>query len=291
MQKVKTVLALGYFDGVHIGHRAVIEKAKEVANNLDCSLTVLTFRGDLRSFFNKNCLGQIYTYSEKEDIIKEFSDASIFGLPTTVEFLKKTKKEFLDFLNEKFNVSCYVSGQDYKFGCDFGDIEFLKQYAKEKSQRVFTVSPVLFKGEKISSSVIKKLLQSGDVKCANALLKRDYSIKGEVFKDRAVGRNLGFPTANIRIDENKALLRKGVYKGYAIINGKKYLAVINYGDRPTFSVKGNQIEAHFINFNGTLYGETLTVYFTDYIREIKKFSCEKELCLQIQKDVLSLKEF
>ena len=284
----KTVIALGYFDGVHIGHRQVILKAKELSKKLGCSLTVLTFKGDLRKAITGKSKGVIYTFNERKNLIYSLGADNVYGLSVSKSFLKLGKLAFLNYLNKKFNVLGYVSGQDYTFGKNGGNVNFLKEYALKNGQTAISVDPIVVQGEKASSTNVKKLLENGDIKSANVLLGSDYFISGKIVKDRSVGAKLGFPTANLSYSGLKFAIKKGVYSGYAILNGKKYLAVINNGSRPTYMEENVATEAHFINFNGNLYGKEVKLYFKDYLRDIQKFSNENLLKEKIAEDVFTV---
>ena len=139
-------------------------------------------------------------------------------------------------------------------------------------------------GKRVSSTLIKGYLAEGNIKIANELLGKPYFVKGEVFKDREVGKTLGFPTVNIKISTETITLKDGVYAGKAIIDNKLYRAIINYGARPTFNLTEKLLEAHFIGFNGNLYGKEIEISFTDFIRPIIKFNDKEELIAQLKKD-------
>ena len=285
------VLALGYFDSVHKGHIKVINKACAKAKELNAKTVVFTFSGNLRAFFKGEKEKFVYTPKERKEILLSLGADEVYFAPVNKTFLSKGKRAFLNYINSKFNVCAYVCGSDYTFGKNAsGSVKFLEEYAKAKEQTLVRVPVLNMAGEKVSTSRIKERLISGDVKGANALLGRDYSLSGKVFKDRKVGTALGFPTANIKADKNKQTLKNGVYSGYAFVHGKKYKAVINYGARPTFSLSDVLIEAHLIDFSGNLYGKTLAVYFSDFIRDVKTFSSREELKKQIEKDVTKAKK-
>jgi riboflavin kinase/FMN adenylyltransferase len=133
-------------------------------------------------------------------------------------------------------------------------------------------------------------LSSGKVKTANELLGREYSISGKVISDRHIGKTLGFPTLNVKLNSDKQRLKDGVYAGYSYIDGVKYQAVINYGARPTFGLDEKLVEAHLIGFDGNLYGKNVTVYFIDFVREVVKFNSVNELVEQLKKDLITVKE-
>ena len=280
------VLALGYFDSVHLGHRSVITEAVNYAKKLNAKSVVVTFEGNLRAFVGGDSSKTVFNVQEREKFIKDLGVDEIYFAPITSEFLSMSGTDFLDHLNEKYSVIRYVSGEDYTFGkFGKGTVKDIERYAKEKGQSIVVVETLGCGGNKISTTAIKSLLTKGDVESVNNLLGRAYSITGKVFEDRKVGTSLGFPTLNIKIESDKHRLKDGVYKGFSIIDGVKYPAVINYGARPTFDLQEKLVEAHLIGFNGLLYGKTVKLNFEKYLRDIIKFSSEEELKEQLKKDV------
>ena len=290
MSDKKTVIALGYFDSVHSGHRRVLERAKSIAEASGAQFAVFTFDKNVKAFFSEQEDKSVYTANERLEILKELGADEVFFAPVTKEFLGMDRKSFLDFLNEKYNISCYVSGADYRFGKKGeGNVEYLKVYAEENGQNSVVVDTVNFAEKKISTTRIKELLRMGNVKSANAMLGRKYSISGIVFNDRGVGRKLGFPTLNIKLQQDKFRLVDGVYKGHVFIEGEFYHALINYGARPTFGLDEKIVEAHLLDFEGDLYGREVRVFFDDFIRNIMKFEKIEELKQQLAFDIKAVR--
>ena len=286
----KFVVALGYFDSVHIGHEKVINEAVSYAKKVNAKVVVFTFSGNLRAFFKGETEKQIYTASEKEKIMLSLGVSEVFFAPVNKTFLNKGRLAFLNYVNKKYNVCAYVCGEDYTFGKSAkGNVSFLKDYANRNNQSVITVLEEKLNGEKISTSKIKKHLKNGKVDKANELLGRAYSICGNVYKDRGVGKKIGFPTANVKVDAKKQALKNGVYAGKVIVGDKEYGAIINYGARPTFSLSEIILEAHLFGFNANLYGKNIEVYFEKFIRDVLTFSSKDELIRQIEKDVKKAK--
>lgn len=286
----KTVIALGYFDSVHIGHRSVLAKAKQVAEDMDAEFVVFSFKGDLRKKFNENDKA-IYDADEREELYYELGADYVYFAPLTKSFLAMSGLSFLNSLNREFDICAYVCGADYKFGenASFG-LDYLKQYAVKKKQAVHICDIVTVDGEKVSTARIKELLMSGNVEKANKLLVSPFSVFGTVKSDRGEGGKLGFPTANIRLDESSVLPKDGVYAGHIKIGLNKYKILINLGSRPTFGVTDRALEVHVIGFNGNLYGKKLAVHFDKFIRDIKKFSAIEELKKQIENDLEEAKK-
>ncbi len=284
--KSPVIVALGYFDSVHKGHLAVIERAISLAKKYSAVPLIFSFDGDLRSALKSFSGGCVFTKKERAKIFEKFSGAKVYFAPTTPEFLGMDKLSFLKFLEEKFNAIGYVFGEDYKFGSDFGDADFLTEYAELKNKAADCVTAVKNSvGEKISTTEIKRLLSCGKVELANENLFVPYFISGKVVKGRGVGKTLGFATANVEFSKEKFLLRFGVYYGSAVIDGKLYPAVINYGGKPTFGISEFSVEAHFIGYSGDLYGKDIDLTFHGYIREIKKFDSLTDLSERINIDV------
>ena len=280
------VVALGYFDSVHCGHQAVIGKAKEIAEKLNAKTVVFTFGGNLKAVLTDGVDKSVYTKPEREEFINDLGVDEIYFAPVDIDFLSMAKLAFLNFLNRLYDIKCYVSGEDYTFGkFGKGTVKDIERYAKEKGQSVVTVDTLGYGGNKISTTAIKSLLTKGDIESVNNLLGRAYSITGTVFEDRKVGTSLGFPTLNIKIENDKHRLKDGVYQGCSVIDGVKYPAVINYGARPTYNLQEKLVEAHLIGFNGLLYGKTVKLNFEKYLRDIIKFSSEEDLKEQLKKDV------
>lgn len=292
-EKTSCVLALGYFDGVHIGHRKVIDEAKKLADFLGCPLAVFSFSGDLRSFLSGEKEGFLYTPEEREKLLRSLGAEEVYFAPVDKEFLAKSESEFLQFLQDKYDIKGFVCGKDYTFGAfGKGNVEYLKAYAKDRGITCVAVDTVIDRttGAKVSTTFIKSLLKEGKIEKANEYLVGSYFIEGSVLPDRGVGRTIGFPTANIKCPSEKILLKEGVYFGHIYIENKKYVCVINYGARPTFALDDFTVEVHVIDYCGDLYGKTLCVCFDGYMRDIVKFADKNQLTEQIEKDVASAKE-
>lgn len=281
-------IALGYFDSVHIGHQKVINRCKKIAR--DCTPVVFTFKGNLKEAIGINNGKNVFYPNERKEILNGFNIEEIFFAPVSKTFLKKGKVAFLNYINRKYKIRGYVCGVDYRFGKNGeGDVDFLKCYAKSHNQIVEVVDTETVDKEKVSTSKIKEYLLEGNIEKANKLLGFNYFISGKVFRDRQVGRVLGFPTINIKTEKDRFLIKEGVYSGYIFVDEKKYNTVINYGARPTFDLNGKIIEAHIIDFNKNLYNKNVKIYFNKYLRDVKKFNNTYELKKQIEEDISRVK--
>lgn len=190
---------------------------------------------------------------------------------------------------QNFSPVFIVCGEDYTFGKNReGNAEYLKNYCADKG--VFcTVMPIIFKnGEKISSTLIKKFLNDGDIEKANMLLGGNYFLSGKVLHGRAVGRTIGFPTLNVEISPRKAPLKRGVYATETIIDGNRYKSITNYGSAPTFDENGFLIETFVLDFRSDVYGKEVIIEFLKYLREDKKFANARLLQKQLDEDIKKL---
>lgn len=286
-----TVIALGYFDSVHEGHKKVIREAKKCADEMGATLTVFTFKGNLKAMLSGGDDKSVYLPAEREKLLYELGADEIFFAPVDFNFLSMGKLAFLNYLNRKYNIKCYVSGKDYRFGrFGKGDVDDINRYAAVHKQSQMVVDTFLMDGEKVSTTSIKALLSAGNVKKANELLGRKFSVTGAVYKDRSVGSKIGFPTANVAVDKDKFMVGDGVYAGEADVDGKTYRAIINYGARPTFNLAEKALEAHIDGFNGEIYGKQLTLRFCFKMRGVVKFNSEIALKEQLEKDLRFLRE-
>ncbi len=285
-EKISVVIALGYFDSLHIGHQKVISTAIEKARKLGVNPAVFSFDGNLRKVIGGADGKFVFTTSERKELIHALGVTEIIFAPITKTFLGKGKLYFLNYLNRIYDVKGYVSGGDYRFGKNgCGDVKYLTEYATAHGQFVITVPPVTSGDVRVSTTYIKDLLRHGEIQTANRLLDKSFFITGKVLKGRKVGRTIGFPTVNIPIPNDRAELKAGVYAGRITVDGKEYKIVLNYGNRPTFELEDKLIEGHIIDFSGDLYGKTMTVYFDEYLREIKKFDNADDLKAQLVQDV------
>ncbi len=263
-------MLLGGFDGLHLGHRQLLSRAKQ------SGLPV----GAMTIWGGKT--GSIFTLKEREDIFSRAGVDFVFELPFQ-EIAQKTPEEFLALLKEEFNPKLYVCGEDFRFGAGAKGTPI---DLKEGGQGCVEVLPLLeIDGEKVGVSVIKKYLVEGRVERANELLGEGFFLIGEVKRDRGVGRTIGFPTANIPYPKGKFPLKNGVYETKACVGGKEYKGITNFGTRPTFDDNEVVTESYLDGFEGDLYGRELKVQFVRYLRDIVKFSCVDGLKEQLTKDI------
>lgn len=280
-----SVIVLGGFDSVHRGHRAIIARGYSLAKKLSVPLLVFTFDTDL-SAVSPVKKGLVFTYGERLDIFSECGVNGVIRAHFSDEFAKITPEEFLNSLKADYLPKAILCGKDYSFGYKAaGNADYAKAFC-EHAGIAFEAMDFLFSGgEKISTRRIKELLTCGDVKKANYLLGEEYFIKAKIAHGREDGRKIGFPTANMLIDEQKFIIKRGVYATQAEINGRTYRGITNFGSAPTFGVDKLVVETHFADFSGDLYGKEITLKFVDFIREDKKFESVNDLKKQLAADL------
>lgn len=280
----RCVFLLGYFDGVHIGHRKLIEHAKNVAQKSGASVGIMTF------YDSKNGK-QIYTFDERVMIFDrlgiDFVCAASFG----EKFRATEPEEFLRQLVGRFHVAAFVCGADYTYGRDAsGNVSTLRSFCEDEHIELIADELVDFYGEKAAAASAKQYLDAGDVQRLALLLGERYFVCGTVETEgRHIGRKLGFPTANIHIRADKYPLRSGVYAVSAEVGGTAYRGIANFGSRPTFGDDTTVLEIYLDGYNGDLYGKKLIVCFDARIRDIKKFDTAQQLSAQLKKDLESIR--
>lgn len=284
------VLALGFFDSVHIGHRFLIKTALTYAKKNNAKFIVVTFDDDFLSQLRRDAK-EIYLFEEKKEILLSLGVDKVINLPANKEYLSLSKDQFLDYLYDTFCPKAVFFGSDYHFGKNAeGNRDYIYNYFTSKAVEAITVDLLEIDSKKVASSDIRNLLMLGNIKEANKFLGEPYFISGIVEHGFAVGKKLNFPTANISFNEKKLVPKKGVYAVKAVFDGKSYLGLTNIGGRPTFNNETVKAETYILDFDGDLYGKTIKIYLLEFIRDIIKFDNENELKAQITKDITKLKE-
>ncbi len=275
------ILALGYFDAVHLGHQKVIKKAIEIAMDKNAIPSALIFIGGKTG-------KDVFTLSERLRRIFSLGIKTIIVKELTPDFMQKSSVEFLQEISTLYDIKAVVSGSDFTFGKNAsGTIQTLIDFFGR--DKVYTENLELLSGVKISSTSIKNALEKGDILTANTLLGGNYFLSGEVIKGKGLGNKLGFPTANILLESNKFLIKDGVYLTFTVINGKIYPCITNFGSQPTVNGDNIVVESYIDGFSGNLYAKSLTVYFVERLRDIVKFNSFQELKEQLEKDLRSIR--
>lgn len=285
----KAVVTVGSFDGLHRGHLKILEELISTAKKNNETSVVVTFdphpRSVLSQFSEVNILTSL---DEKKMILEKIGVENLMVIHFTREFSQLNSEEFIKkFLIEKLNASHIVIGHDHKFGKDrLGDENKLIEIGNQLGFTVSSVPAECHNDEIISSTKIRKFLLNGDLENANIFLGRNYSICGIVVKGAQRGRTLGFPTANVQVDDvKKAFPKVGVYVTKCFLSSEVKFGVMNIGYRPTFENKHELVpEVFILDFNRDIYGEKIRVEFVKRLRDEKKFNSKDELIHQIEED-------
>lgn len=293
--KNKTCVAIGKFDGVHLGHVTLLEELVLISELNELESVVLTFDPFPEEFFMKKEMPRINT---KGEIISEMEEIGIDNLVRVSfdeEFAKMKPEDFVKkILADKLKAAVVVCGEDVSFGCEgSGNLELLNKLGKKFGFSVEVVEKVVYNENDISSTGIIKALSEGRTEDASEMLGYDYYLYGPVLEGKALGREFGFPTANINPTKGRLIPKKGVYFTVVETKDSEYNAVTNVGIRPTVSDEGNvNIESYLLTDEKiNLYNERIKVYFLHYLRDEIKFAGEEELFGQIKEDVEKAKRF
>lgn len=287
------VLTIGNYDGIHIGHKKIIERVKEKALMINGTPMLMTFYPHPVSVVKPDkilCL--ITPLDVRKRLIEESGIDVLLVLPFTEEFRLLTPREFVEnILVNKLGIKGLIVGYDFKFGRGGkGDTELLKQLSEIYGFFFEVVEAITLDGEKIGSNRIRKLIMEGDVKKAERFLGRPHMIEGKVVHGDGRGKGIGFPTINLKTDY-ELIPKDGVYISEVEINGKMFPSVTNIGYNPTFDVKKLSVETHILDYSGDLYGADLTLYFHERIRGEIKFDGADALMSQIAMDIKIAKEY
>jgi riboflavin kinase/FMN adenylyltransferase len=283
------VVTQGTFDGVHLGHQHVLKQVVNIAKEYQKPSLLITFYPHPRLVINPNdsTIKMLSSIEEKAKIILEMGIDYVLVLSFTHEISQYSPEKFVhDILVSKLNAQCMVVGYDHRFGKNrSGGFSELTEFAKKFNFKVKEINASEIDEIAVSSTRIRKAIASGNLRDANELLGKPYRLTGIVVEGQKLGRQLGFPTANLMIDEpHKLIPPNGVYLGFVIIQNKKYKIMLNIGVRPTVDGKFQTIEAHIIDFNEDIYNQKLTIYLVQFLREELRFNGLEALKIQLQKD-------
>ena len=279
------IVCIGAFDGVHLAHQQLFKKTRDLNKKFD----IVTFDVLPKIYFNDS-LKPIVSNKERNEIFQSFSPQNLIHLNFD-QFNKISSEDFSKFLDENLGIKKIVIGKDFKFGNNrSGDVNFLIDYFGENN--VYLLDDFLINNEKVSSTKLRYYLSTGEIDKANNLLGRDFSLSGNVIQGKQLGRELGFPTANLLLDEDVFLPTFGVYYGVIEVDTKKFNCIINIGLNPTVDTEDSvKIEAHILDFGDDIYQKDIKLFLKNFIRNEKKFNNIDELKNQIMKDIDSVKKY
>lgn len=280
-------LALGFFDGVHVGHQKVLSNAVNKAEELNSISTVVTFSKHPKSIITKSHTNMLVSLEERLVLFEDFGVQAAVVIDFNEKLAAMTAQNYLKkILIGCFNAKSITIGYNHKFGGDkLGCSKFLEDNGKIYDYQVSVIQPVKIDNHIVSSSAVRKFISKGDVVSAAKFLGRNFKIKGLVIHGQHLGRTLGFPTANLCLPEELIIPYGGVYSGLAKIDSDVYSAVINVGKRPTIGdINKDLVEVHILDFDKDIYGKNIEIEFLQRVRDEKKFDSLDELKFQIKKD-------
>ena len=294
---INPVVTIGTFDGVHRGHQKVLARLNEIAKQENGESVLFTFYPHPRLVIspNETNLRLLTTFEEKKNLLEKMGIDHLIVYPFTKEFSSLSYSDFVKtILVDLIKTKCLVIGYDHKFGKNReGGYEYLKKCADKYNFGIEKLEALLLENVNISSTIIREALESGNIEKANEFLDYQFTLNGNVVEGKKLGRTIGFPTANIESsDLYKLIPNYGVYAVQVYIKNRLYNGMLNIGTRPTFNKNADNrsIEVNIFDFDDTIYGETISVFFVKKIRDEQKFDGADSLIEQLKKDKTTAQE-
>ncbi|QAT40207.1 bifunctional riboflavin kinase/FAD synthetase [Clostridium sp. JN-9] len=282
-----TYIALGSFDGLHMGHMGLIKETMGIARSNNAKSMVCTFSNHPLTVINKELAPKLLMDNEtKEKILNDCGIDILNMFQFNKDFMKISADDFVINMIRHYNAKGFIIGFNYRFGYkNLGDINLLKKLSLKHGFKVITVDPVKYNGELVSSSKIRNVIsEDGDMIKASKMLTRHFSLKGIIISGKKLGRTIGFPTINLDYDKSYILPRGGVYYTNVRYDNKVYKGITNIGYNPTTYDYKLSVETYILDFNKYIYGEEVTIYFINRIRDEVKFDTLDELVIQLNED-------
>ena len=282
-----TVLTIGTFDGVHLGHQQLLQRLKALADSSGLLAAVLTFRNHPRLVLNSELeLSYITTLEDRLDLLRGQGIDLVISVDFTRALSLLGAREFVGLLCGHLRMKSLVVGPDFALGHGReGDISTLTHLGEEMGFQVQAIEPTMMMGDVIKSSKTRGLIAQGDVETAGRMLGRWYALTGLVVEGDRRGRLLGFPTANLSLDPSVVIPADGIYATWAVVDGRRYQGATCIGLRPTFGVNGRTVETFILDFQGDIYGKPITLEFAGRLRDEQAFPNVEALVEQMKIDV------
>ena len=291
MRDDQRVFALGFFDGVHLGHQALLKACVELARRLDAETAAITFENHPQSLFSNQIPPLLTTLEDRYRLLRGYGIDRVYPFPVTKEVMSTNWRVFLDQLME-CGAAGFVCGDDFRFGSrGEGSAEKLQAYCAEKGLPCIIIPEQTMDDTRVSSTYIRSQIEAGDMATAVRFLGHPHLLTGAVTSGRKIGRSIGVPTANLLIPAGIVVPKFGVYACRVNIDGTDYCAVANVGTRPTVGGHRVTVEPWILGFEGDLYGTTLTLEFHRFLRPERKFDSLEELRAEIRKNAEETEEF
>lgn len=288
------VIALGFFDGVHIGHKALLDKVIERASQMDLIPSVINFDIHPDSLVFNKPVDLIYSGSKRIELIKkEFRIEDLIMIHFDRELMKTPWDVFLKDLISENSLKWIVIGYDFRLGYKgLGTPERIRGFCENNGLGYDIIPAVLMDGNIVSSSMIRNCIASGDIETANNMLGREFSVSGTVIHGQHLGSKIGFPTINIKMPDGLTIPSFGVYASKTLVKGNLFESITNIGKRPTFYTDSEiLLETNILDYSEDLYGEKVEIFFYKKIREEIRFSDASELSSQISDDIKNTEDF
>ena len=284
MKQQKRIFALGFFDGVHLGHQALLGACVALAGSAGAEAAAITFDRHPRSLFTQDPPPLISTAASRRLLLGRYGITYVKQYPVIPEVMGMPWQDFLGSLLEE-GAAGFVCGDDFRFGrCNEGNVSGLVEFCEARGLPCVIVPEQTVDGKRVSSTYIRSQIECGDMETAKRFLGHPHIVSGVVVPGKQLGRTLGIPTANIRLEEGLVVPKFGVYACRVNIDGKSYAAVTNVGVRPTVSGVGVTVEPWILDFDGNLYGQEITLEFHRFLRPETKFDGLDALKAQINRD-------
>ncbi len=287
----KRIFALGFFDGVHLGHQALLRACVDLAKGLDVETAAITFEQHPKALFSNQIPPLLSTLSDRIRLLRHYGMHHIYPFPVTKEVMSTDWRDFLDRL-VIYGAEGFVCGDDFRFGSrGEGNADKLKQYCAEQGLPCVIIPEQTVDDTRVSSTYIRSQIEEGDMATAVRFLGHPHVLTGKVIPGRALGRKIGVPTANLTIPQSVVVPKFGVYACRVEIDGVKYPAVANVGTRPTVGGHHVTVEPWILDFEGDLYDREITLEFHRFLRPERKFDSLEELKEEIRKNAAQTREF
>ncbi len=290
------VLTLGMFDGIHIGHQAIISQLNQIAGNIHGESVLLTFEPHPRVVLGKGAedLELLTTLEEKIDLLEKAGLQNLILHPFTKEFADLSSEEFVkELLVDEIGIHTIVIGYDHHFGKNRqGNFQQLHEFSKKYGFNCIKIEEVRSNGNHISSTQIRNALWEGNLEFAHKGLGRNFTLNGKVVHGDKIGRTLGFPTANLEIEKYKLIPKNGVYVVKVQLGNESFKGLLSIGTRPTVTNSDEKrVEVYLLDFDQSIYGEILNLELIEFIREDMKFDTLEELVKQMNADKKFAEQF
>lgn len=285
LMKERTIYALGFFDGVHLGHQALLQSCVSLAETAGCRAGAVTFVSHPETLVAGKAPKLINTVDDRKKLLQRFGAQTVVELPFNKDLMTMHWRDFIRLLRSEYGAAGFVCGSDFHFGHKGeGTAGLLQEYCAAGGMPCAVVPQQVLEGVRISSTHIRELLEAGETEQAVRFLGHPHILTGTVVAGRKLGRTLGIPTANLELPEELVVPKFGVYACKALFDGREYLAVTNIGTRPTVGGHHVTVEPWILDFEGDLYGKEISLAIYGFLRPEQKFASLEQLQAEIRKN-------